>query len=75
MTYKSYYGFIPGYDAIWNWSSRTKAYNDWQRNVGSKGRRIAYVHRRQDFGSTRSAMQEIRHDVADMLSDSALPFE
>lgn len=74
MKYNPHMGAIPGYDALVSYNEKKRRYKDWQKNVGSKGRRIAYADRRPDFGSTGTAFKEVTSGVASTMASVYLPF-
>lgn len=74
MGYNHALGMIPGYDALVKYNAKIKRQQDWERNVGSKGRRIAYADRRPDYGATSTAFREITGAVGGMVGSAYLPF-
>lgn len=75
MSYNPTMGMIPGYDTLVRYRNANKMQNDWNRNVGSKGRKMAYDTYRYDYGSVRQAMSSLYNDAVSIGSSFALPFK
>lgn len=77
MNYNHRLGYIPGYDALIRYRTAQEKQKDWAKNVGRKGRRIAYATDRFDFGSSayeRKAMNQVYNASIASIGYSRLPF-
>lgn len=74
MAYKQHLGAIPGYDAITQYKAKKQRQKDWQKNVGSKGRRIVYADRRPDYGATSTAFSQMTSSLNATMGSAMLPF-